>query len=315
MKNINATKRLNEVELKEGYEGNRSWHHQWKDSAYIYVGGLHEKLTEGDIVTVFSQFGDIVDVKLARDKRTGKSRCFGWICYEDQRSTILATDNMNGEKLVGRTLNVNHADYKAQKELDHDDLDENGDPKLIKYQASGAEGKGYQVYNALESEKKLQEVYTQREAEIAQKVQQREEQDDDEVWAKQFEESLKTQESLKETSKKLKKEKKVEKKIMKAIKKMKKERKMWKKAIKRKKKLDKKEAKEKAGRNGVKVPVKEEMDSTASSPDSSCSDEEESDEPPPPKDAKVAKVVKPDRHKEKEDERVRERSRRRSSRT
>eukprot|EP00971_Amphidinium_carterae_P142410 2820949-Amphidinium_carterae.1 len=30
----------------QGYEGNRSWHHQFKDSAYIYIGGLLPKLTE-----------------------------------------------------------------------------------------------------------------------------------------------------------------------------------------------------------------------------------------------------------------------------
>lgn len=30
----------------------------YKDSAYIYVGGLDYELTEGDVVTIFSQFGE-----------------------------------------------------------------------------------------------------------------------------------------------------------------------------------------------------------------------------------------------------------------
>jgi RNA-binding motif protein, X-linked 2 len=29
---------------------------------------------------------------------------YGFVIYEDQRSTVLAVDNLNGIKLVGRTL-------------------------------------------------------------------------------------------------------------------------------------------------------------------------------------------------------------------
>jgi RNA-binding motif X-linked protein 2 len=32
-----------------------SWHAQYKDSAYIFIGGLPLDLTEGDIICVFSQ--------------------------------------------------------------------------------------------------------------------------------------------------------------------------------------------------------------------------------------------------------------------
>jgi RNA-binding motif X-linked protein 2 len=31
-----------------------------------------------------------------RDRKTGKSRGFSYVAYEDQRSTILAVDNLNG---------------------------------------------------------------------------------------------------------------------------------------------------------------------------------------------------------------------------
>jgi len=78
------------------------------------VGGLHEGLSEGDLVIVFSEWGEIVDVNLVRHKDTGKSKGFGFLCYEDQRSTVLAVDNMNGTNLLGRTLRVDHVDkYKA----------------------------------------------------------------------------------------------------------------------------------------------------------------------------------------------------------
>ncbi len=65
-------------------------------------------MNEGDLAIVFSQWGDIVDVYLVRDKITGKSKGFAFICYEDQRSTILAVDNFNGYDLCGKTIRVDH---------------------------------------------------------------------------------------------------------------------------------------------------------------------------------------------------------------
>ncbi|KAK2501220.1 hypothetical protein MC885_016191 [Smutsia gigantea] len=78
------------------------------DSACIFVGGLAYELTEGDILCVFSQYGEIVSINLVRDKQSGKSKGFCFICYEDQRSTVLAVDNFNGIKIRGRTIRVDH---------------------------------------------------------------------------------------------------------------------------------------------------------------------------------------------------------------
>ena len=38
------------------------------DSAYIFVSNLNYGMNEGDIVIVFSEFGEVVDIRLARDK-------------------------------------------------------------------------------------------------------------------------------------------------------------------------------------------------------------------------------------------------------
>merc|ERR1719217_1554672 len=188
MYNVNATKRLAEIELEEGYEGHHSWHHQFKDSAYIYIGGLKEGMNEGDVVIMFSQFGEIVDVNLIRDKTTGKSKGFAFICFEDQRSTILAVDNMNGATLLNRTIRVDHVEkYKAPKKLDENDLDENGDAKLIEYQATGAEGKGHQVYNVTKGQSKISEVVGSRREKTGGKDGK---QDEDEAWAAAFEKGL-----------------------------------------------------------------------------------------------------------------------------
>jgi RNA-binding motif protein, X-linked 2 len=73
-------------------------------------------LSEGDIVTIFSQFGEPVHVNLVRDKETGKSRGFAFLKYEDQRSTDLAVDNLGGATVLGRLLRVDHVRYKRREE-------------------------------------------------------------------------------------------------------------------------------------------------------------------------------------------------------
>lgn len=95
MKNV---LKLSESELKSGSKS--SWHDQYKDSAWIFVGGLPYDLSEGDVICVFSQYGEIVNINLVRDKLTGKQKGYCFICYEDQRSTILAVDNLNGTKVI-----------------------------------------------------------------------------------------------------------------------------------------------------------------------------------------------------------------------
>lgn len=59
--------------------------------------------------------GKVVDVNLVRDKDTGRSRGFAFLAYEDQRSTVLAVDNLSGAKVAGRTIRVEHVDDYKRK--------------------------------------------------------------------------------------------------------------------------------------------------------------------------------------------------------
>uniref|UniRef100_A0A2K5RP62 RNA-binding motif protein, X-linked 2 n=1 Tax=Cebus imitator TaxID=2715852 RepID=A0A2K5RP62_CEBIM len=113
---------LNEQEVQLGMANKVSWHFEYKDSAWIFLGGIPCELAEGDIICVFSQYGEIVNINLVRDKKTGKPKGFCFLCYEDQRSTILAFDNFNGIKIKGRTIRVDHvSNYKAPKDSEEID--------------------------------------------------------------------------------------------------------------------------------------------------------------------------------------------------
>lgn len=114
---VREIERINARELELNVPDSASWHAQYTHSAYIFIAALDNELTEGDVITIASQYGEVVDCNVVRDKQTGKSRGFAFVAYEDQRSCVLAIDNMNGAKLLGRTLRVDHADrYRRPKE-------------------------------------------------------------------------------------------------------------------------------------------------------------------------------------------------------
>jgi len=117
---VKEINKINQLELELGVSG-ASWHDEYKDSAYIFVGGLHFDLTEGDVITIFSQYGEVMDLNMPRDKETGKTKGFGFLMYEDQRSTILAVDNLNGAKVLEKTLRVDHVKSYKQPKVRNED--------------------------------------------------------------------------------------------------------------------------------------------------------------------------------------------------
>ncbi|KAI9871670.1 MAG: hypothetical protein M1830_002634, partial [Pleopsidium flavum] len=138
MNTIREIQALNKRELENGVSTEASWHVDYRDTAYVYIGGLPFELSEGDIITIFSQFGEPVHINLVRDKDTGKSKGFAFLKYEDQRSTDLAVDNLGGASVMGRILKVDHTRYKRK-----DDDDITGNSK--DHDGAGEEGNADEV--------------------------------------------------------------------------------------------------------------------------------------------------------------------------
>lgn len=132
MNTIREIQRINEQELERGIAGTpASWHAKYARAAWVFVGNLDDALTEGDVLCVLSQFGELEDIHLVRDEETGKSRGFCFAKYEDARSCILAVDNFNGMELCGRTIRVDHVEkYRLPKNLQKDGDEKGGDDAL-----------------------------------------------------------------------------------------------------------------------------------------------------------------------------------------
>ena len=95
---------------------------------------------------------------------TGKSKGFGFLAYEDQRSTVLAVDNLNGSEINKRPMRVDHCqNYKIPSEyLNMDDAElkegETLEDKL--YKPTGPDGKGWGEFRNLGEDdiKKLEDA-------------------------------------------------------------------------------------------------------------------------------------------------------------
>lgn len=180
MQSVRQIARLNELELQKCVPPNASWHTDYRDTAYIHIGGLPFELSEGDILTIFSQYGNPVHLNLARDKETGKSRGFAFLKYEDQRSCDLAVDNLSGAGVLGRVLGVDHCRYQLKEgEVEGipdddvaddagDDTDREGDPRRKKRRRSRSES---------ESEEEERRPMLKEEAELAKLLREHDEDD------------------------------------------------------------------------------------------------------------------------------------------
>lgn len=59
MNPLTLVKRIQNINAKEaslGISDQASWHAKYKDSAYVFVGGIPFDLTEGDLLAVFAQW-------------------------------------------------------------------------------------------------------------------------------------------------------------------------------------------------------------------------------------------------------------------
>jgi len=75
----------------------------------IYVGNLNYNLKEEDIAELFSQFGEVVSVKLITDKETGRAKGFGFVEMADDEEGAQAVSRLDGYDVQGRNIKVNEA--------------------------------------------------------------------------------------------------------------------------------------------------------------------------------------------------------------
>jgi len=75
----------------------------------IYVGNLSSDVKEEDLNTLFSEYGQVKEVKIIRDMFSQESRGFGFIEMLSNTEAQKAIDELNTKELKGKKLTVNEA--------------------------------------------------------------------------------------------------------------------------------------------------------------------------------------------------------------
>ncbi|MDX1445101.1 RNA-binding protein [Lishizhenia sp.] len=81
----------------------------------IFIANLDFGITSEDLKATFSQFGEVSYAHVVYDKKTKKSRGFGYVEMEDTDQAIAAIQALNGVEVNGRALDVKIASPKGSR--------------------------------------------------------------------------------------------------------------------------------------------------------------------------------------------------------
>jgi len=84
-----------------GYQG------QQRIGFSVYVGNLPYSADENSLGQLFSQCGQVTNVRIIMDRETNRSKGFSFVEFADEQGAQQAVQQLNGADFQGRALRVN----------------------------------------------------------------------------------------------------------------------------------------------------------------------------------------------------------------
>ena len=83
-------------------------------NAKLFVGNLSFQINDMELKGLFEEYGEVASAKVIVDKRTGRSKGFGFVEMSSEDQAKQAMEALNGADVRGRAINVNFA--RSQEE-------------------------------------------------------------------------------------------------------------------------------------------------------------------------------------------------------
>ena len=96
-------------------------------SPKLYVGNLAYEAAESDLFDLFSKIGAVKNVEVAMDRRSNRSKGFGFVEMESLDTAKAAAEKLNRTDFMGRQIVVSGA--KVEKRLTQSSRDERHEPE------------------------------------------------------------------------------------------------------------------------------------------------------------------------------------------
>lgn len=81
----------------------------------IYVGNLAYGVTDAELKSTFAPFGEVVSAEVIIDKRSGRSRGYGFVRMANDDQGRAAIGALSGKELQGRPIRVDESKAEGEK--------------------------------------------------------------------------------------------------------------------------------------------------------------------------------------------------------
>lgn len=86
---------------------------QHKETNQIFVGGCHPRIQKQELSDYFSQFGEVIESRLVKDKRTKKFRGFAFVTFADM-SVVDEIMGIKTHKILDKKIELKRAYTKEE---------------------------------------------------------------------------------------------------------------------------------------------------------------------------------------------------------
>ncbi|MFK8067773.1 MAG: RNA recognition motif domain-containing protein [Gammaproteobacteria bacterium] len=94
----------------------------------IYVGNLPYSTEKEELEDVFAEFGEIESIDIIVDRRSGRSRGYGFVSMPNEGEAKEAVETLNGREFDGRNLRVDFSRPKQKNRPDHQNKRQQNQP-------------------------------------------------------------------------------------------------------------------------------------------------------------------------------------------
>jgi RNA recognition motif-containing protein len=81
----------------------------------IYIGNIPYSIKDQDLAEVFQEFGQVESSKVIVDKKTKRSKGYGFVDLQNEAEENAAINELNGKDVGGRKIKVSKANPKKEE--------------------------------------------------------------------------------------------------------------------------------------------------------------------------------------------------------
>jgi RNA recognition motif-containing protein len=81
----------------------------------LYVGNVSYNLDDEKLKELFEEFGTVVSAQIIMDRRTNRSKGFGFVEMSSPKESAAAIKEMHGKEIDGRSITVNEAKPREER--------------------------------------------------------------------------------------------------------------------------------------------------------------------------------------------------------